>query len=45
MMDAITFRYLISLVVSKGLEMHLMDMVTAYLYGMLDTDVYMKIPK
>ena len=44
-MDAITFRYLISLVVSERLEMHLMDVVTAYLYGMLDTDVYMKIPK
>ena len=44
-MDAITFRYLISLVVSEGLEMHLMDVVTAYLYGMLDTDVHMKIPE
>ena len=44
-MDAITFRYLISLVVSERLEMHLMDVVTAYLYGMLDTDVYMKIPE
>ena len=30
-MDAITFRYLISLVVSKKLEMRLMDVVTAYL--------------
>ena len=44
-MDAITFRYLISLVVSKKLEMHLMDVVTAYLYGLLDSDIYMKIPE
>ncbi|GJV04362.1 disease resistance CC-NBS-LRR class family protein [Tanacetum coccineum] len=44
-MDAITFRYLISLTVSKNLEMHLMDVVTAYLYGSLDNDIYMKIPE
>ena len=44
-MDAITFRYLISLVVSKKLEMRLMDVVTAYLYGSLDSDIYMKIPE
>ena len=42
-MDAITFRYLISLAVSKKLEMHLMDVVTAYLYGSLDSDIYMTI--
>ncbi|PRQ50148.1 putative RNA-directed DNA polymerase [Rosa chinensis] len=35
-MDVITFRYLVSLVVSEGLEMQLMDVVTAYLYGDLD---------
>ncbi|KAD2803914.1 hypothetical protein E3N88_37291 [Mikania micrantha] len=44
-MDAITFRYLISLAVSKNLEMHLMDVVTAYLYGSLDSDIYMKAPE
>ena len=44
-MDAITFRYLISLTVSKKLEMRLMDVVTAYLYGSLDSDIYMKIPE
>ena len=44
-MDAITFRYLISLAVSKGLDMRLMDVVTAYLYGSLDANVYMKIPE
>ena len=25
--------------------MHLMDVVTAYLYGSLDSDIYMKIPE
>ena len=44
-MDAITFRYLISLTVSEGLDMRLMDVVTAYLYGSLDANVYMKIPE
>ena len=44
-MDAITFRYLISLTVSEGLDMHLMDVVTAYLYGSIDANVYMKIPE
>ena len=42
-MDAITFRYLISLAVSKGLDMRLMDVVTAYLYESLNANVYMKI--
>ena len=44
-MDAITFRYLIHLAISEGLEMHLMDVVTTYLYGSIDSDIYMKIPK
>ena len=39
-MDVITFRYLISLAVSEKLHMRLMDVVTAYLYGKLDTDIY-----
>ena len=43
-MDVITFRYLISLTVSKGLDMSLMDVVTTYLYGSIDIDIYMKIP-
>ena len=42
-MDIITFGYLISLSVSKGLDMHAMDIVTAYLYGMLENDIYMKV--
>jgi hypothetical protein len=44
-MSGITFRYLISLVAQKGLSMHLMDVVTAYLYGSLDSDIYMKLPE
>ncbi|KAM1569796.1 hypothetical protein ACFX10_034874 [Malus domestica] len=44
-MDAITFRYLISLVISKKLDMRLMDVITAYLYGELDTEIYMKVPE
>ena len=39
-MDIITFRYLVSLVVSEKLNMQLMDVVTAYLYGDLDTEIY-----
>ena len=45
MMDIITFRYLISLSVSEALDMHLMDVITAYLYGMLENDIYMKVPE
>jgi hypothetical protein len=25
--------------------MHLMDVVTAYLYGLLDSDIYIKVPE
>nr|GEW24894.1 putative RNA-directed DNA polymerase [Tanacetum cinerariifolium] len=42
-MDAITFCYLINLIVSENLKMRLMDVVTAYLYGSIDNDIYMKI--
>ena len=44
-MNAITFRFLISLAVSEGLNMRLMDVIIAYLYGSMDNDIYMKIPK
>ena len=44
-MDATTFCCLIYLAVSEGLDMVLMDVVTAYLYESIDTNVYMKIPK
>jgi hypothetical protein len=43
-MSGIIFRYLISLAVQKCLSMQLMDVVTAYLYGSLDSDIYMKVP-
>ena len=44
-MDLIIFRFLINLVIFEKLEMRLMDIVTAYLYGSLDSDIYMKIPE
>ena len=44
-MDSITFLFLISLVVSEGLGMRLMDVITAYLYGSINNDIYMKIPE
>jgi len=44
-MSGITFRYLISLAVQNRLSMQLMDVVTAYLYGSLDSEIYMKIPE
>ena len=44
-METITFRFLISMIVSENLDMRLMDAVTAYLYGSLDFDIYMKIPE
>ena len=44
-MDATTFPYLIYLAVSEGLDMWLMDVVTTYLYGSINTNVYMKIPE
>ena len=44
-MDAITLCYLISFTVHEQLEMHLMDVVKAYLYRSLDNDIYIKILK
>ena len=41
--DAITLCYLISFTIPEQLEMHLMDVVTTYLYGSLDNEIYMKI--
>ena len=41
--NTIIFLYLMSLAVSEGLDMRLMDVVTTYLYGSLDANVYMKI--
>ena len=39
-MDAITFRFLISLAISEELDMRLMDVITAYLYGSIDSDIH-----
>ena len=44
-MDATTFLYLTYLAVFEGLDMRLMDVVTAYVYGSINTNVYMKILK
>ncbi|KAL0456244.1 UNVERIFIED_CONTAM: Retrovirus-related Pol polyprotein from transposon RE1 [Sesamum latifolium] len=43
--DATTFRYLISLAVEEGLDLRLLDVVTTYLYGSLNNDFYMKLPE
>ncbi|GJU93052.1 retrovirus-related pol polyprotein from transposon TNT 1-94, partial [Tanacetum coccineum] len=42
-MDATTFRFLISLAIYENLDMRLMDVVTSYLYRSLDSAIYMKI--
>ncbi|KAL1219805.1 Retrovirus-related Pol polyprotein from transposon TNT 1-94 [Cardamine amara subsp. amara] len=43
--DATTFRFLISLAIRENLDLRLMDVVTAYLYGPLDNEIYMKVPE
>jgi hypothetical protein len=43
-MNEITFQYLISLAIQNHLSLQLMDVMTAYLYGSLDLDIYMKVP-
>lgn len=43
--DATTFRFLISLAIRERLDLRLMDVITAYLYGPLDNDIYMKLPE
>ena len=42
-MNAITFYFLISLAVSEGLDMRFMDVITTYLYGSIDNDIYIYI--
>jgi hypothetical protein len=42
-MNGITFRYLISLAIQNHLSLQLLDVVTAYLYGFLHSDIYMKV--
>jgi hypothetical protein len=43
-MNGITFGYLLSPAIQKHLSLQLMDVMTAYLYGSLDSDIYMKVP-
>jgi Reverse transcriptase (RNA-dependent DNA polymerase) len=43
--DAITLQFLISLTITENLQMRLMDVVTIYLYGSLDNDIYMRVPE
>jgi hypothetical protein len=43
-MSGITFRYLISLAVQNRLSMQLIDVVTTYLSGSLDSKIYMNVP-
>jgi hypothetical protein len=43
-MNGITFQYLIFLATQKCLSLQLMDVMTTYLYGLLDSDIYMKVP-
>jgi hypothetical protein len=33
------------LAIKENLDLRLMDVVTTYLYGSLDSDIYMKLPK
>jgi hypothetical protein len=44
-MSGITFRYLISMTANLNLKMQLMDVVTAYLYGSLDSEIHMGVPE
>ena len=43
--DATTLRYLISLAVKEKIDLRLMDVVTAYLYGPLDNEINMRVPE
>ena len=44
-MDTIIFRFLINIDMSQRLDVCLVDVVPVYLYGSLDSDIYMKILK
>jgi hypothetical protein len=44
-MNAITFKFFIGLVVSKTLDICLMDVVITNIYGSLDKDIHVKIPE
>jgi len=45
MVDATTFRFLICLAIREIFYLRLMDVVTTYLYGQLDNNIYMTVPK
>ena len=44
-MSGIMFRYLISMAANMNLKMPLTDVVTTYLYGSPDSEIYMKVPE
>jgi Reverse transcriptase (RNA-dependent DNA polymerase)/GAG-pre-integrase domain/Zinc knuckle len=44
-MDITSYRYLISLSLTLSCNIHIMDVVTAFLYGDLDKEIYMKVPE
>ncbi len=43
-MDTVSFRYLLALAVQFSLKIYLLDVVTAYLHGNLDTKLYLTPP-
>ena len=43
-MDSGTFRHLLGIAVQFSLKTQLLDVVTAYHYGPLDVDIYIKPP-
>ena len=43
--DGVAFRFFIAMAASNKLDMQLMDVITAYLYGLFEKDIYMKIPE
>ena len=43
-MDIVSFRYLLALAVQFSLKIYLLDVVTAYLYGNLDTKLHLTPP-
>ena len=43
-MDSVSFRYLLALSIQLSLKVYLLDVVTAYLHGNLDTTLYLNPP-
>ena len=44
-MNIIMFHYLITMAVKERLDLRFMDVMTTYLYGKLDNDIYMRVPE